>query len=73
MAWTSTDITAIENAIASGELTVQYQDRRIVYRSLSELLRARDVIQAAINTASATTTKNIAKSVRFRTTKGFNA
>ena len=73
MAWTSTDITAIENAIASGELTVQYQDRRIVYRSLSELLRARDVIQAAINAASATTTKNIAKSVRFRTTKGFNA
>jgi len=73
VAWTSTDITAIENAIASGELTVQYQDRRIVYRSLSELLRARDVIQAAINAASATTTKNIAKSVRFRTTKGFNA
>jgi hypothetical protein len=45
MSWTLTDLTAIENAIKSGTLDVRFSDRRIVYRSLDELLRIRDIIR----------------------------
>lgn len=52
MAFTSADLTAIETAIASGELSVQYADRRVQYRSVDELLRARETIAKAIDSAS---------------------
>jgi hypothetical protein len=56
MSWTTTDLTAIENAIASGELRVSFQDRSVEYRSIEELLKARDVIKAAVDpTVSAST------------------
>ena len=48
MSWTSSDLTAIEKAIASGELSVQFADRRVQYRSIDELLKARDVIKQSI-------------------------
>ncbi len=37
MAWVEADRTAIKDAIASGELDVQYSDRRTRYRSIAEL------------------------------------
>ncbi len=55
MAWTATDLTAIERAIASGELSVQFADRRVQYRSIDELLKARDVIKEAIAQAASST------------------
>lgn len=56
MSWTTTDLTAIESAIASGELRVKFADREVQYRSIEELLKARDVIKAAIDpTISAST------------------
>ena len=70
MAFVEADLTAVETAIKSGELKVQYQDRMVVYRSISELLRARDVIQSEVN-APATTKSRIAKQVRFATKRGF--
>ena len=48
MAWVTADLTAIEKAIASGELSVRFADRAVQYRSIEELLRARDVIKEAI-------------------------
>jgi multidrug resistance efflux pump len=45
MAWTSSDLAAIEKAIASGELSVQFAERRMQYRSIDELLKARVVIK----------------------------
>ena len=51
MTWTNTDLTKIETAIATGELSVQFADRRVQYRSIAELLQARDVIKNAITTA----------------------
>ena len=45
MAWTQDQLDAIEAAIASGELTVRFGDRMVTYRSMDELLRARDVIR----------------------------
>lgn len=40
MAWVEADRTAIKAAIASGELDVQYNDRRVRYRSIAELKSA---------------------------------
>ena len=35
-------ITALEDAIASGELTVESDGDRVTYRSMSDLMKARD-------------------------------
>ena len=51
MAWTQADLDAIEEAIASGEKTVQFQDRSVTYRNLDELFRARDAIKASLGSA----------------------
>lgn len=56
MAFTQNDLTAIDAAIASGELTVRTADGRMVtLRSLAELLQARALIASAVaNSSSAT-------------------
>ena len=46
MAWTQTDLGAIEAALASGELTIQHSDgRRITYRTIQELKAARALVK----------------------------
>lgn len=52
MAWTTADLEAIEAAIASGEEEVRFSDRSVRYRSIADLLKARDVMKAAIDSAS---------------------
>lgn len=42
----SAQIAALEAAIASGELTVESDGDRVTYRSMSELLKARDFFVA---------------------------
>lgn len=42
----TTQIAAIEAAIASGELTVESDGDRVTYRSMGELLKARDFFVA---------------------------
>jgi hypothetical protein len=54
MAFTSADIDAIDRAIASGELIVRMGDRQVQYRTLDELLAARDRISAVIAAQSST-------------------
>ena len=69
MAWTQSDLDAIEAAMASGELDVQYKDRRVRYRSIEELERARAIIQGALATPPATP---VPKQVRMvEKTKGY--
>jgi hypothetical protein len=51
--YTIEDLHAIERAIASGELTVSYKDRTITYRSIAELLRAKDDILRNIDQSGA--------------------
>ncbi len=70
MAFTASDLTAVETAIKSGELKVQYNDRVVVYRSISELLTARDLIKQEVN-APASSSSRVAKQVRFATKTGF--
>lgn len=45
MAYTQKDLDAINKAIAGSQLEVQYADKRVRYRSLDELERARRIIQ----------------------------
>jgi hypothetical protein len=52
MAFTQADLDAVEAAITSGATSVQFSDRLVVYRSVSELLKARATIAAALNTAA---------------------
>lgn len=54
MAFTQTDLDAIERAIASGELTVRTEDRSVTYRSMDELMQARDAVRAALAEAANT-------------------
>lgn len=47
--FTASDLTAVETAIISGALSVRFSDgRQYQYRSIDELLRVRDLINAEI-------------------------
>ncbi|ENM3928893.1 hypothetical protein DDM60_002674 [Vibrio cholerae] len=48
MAFTKADIDALDEAIASGELTVRIDGREITYRSLGDLLKAKRHILRSI-------------------------
>lgn len=48
MSLTSTHLDAINEAIASGELTVKHNGREITYRSMDDLLQAKRTIEAEI-------------------------
>ena len=48
MAYTSTDLAAVQTAIAKGEKTVQFADRLVTYRSMDELLAAETRIAGAL-------------------------
>ncbi len=56
VAFTTTDLTSVESAIARGELTVQLADRRVTYRSMEELVTARGLIQRSLSDVAAGTT-----------------
>ncbi|MGL5589091.1 MAG: phage head-tail joining protein [Aeromonas veronii] len=45
MAFTKDDLESIDAAIASGELKVLVDGQEITYRSIAELLKARDFIK----------------------------
>lgn len=48
MAWVQADLDRIEAAIACGEMSVQVNGRLVTYRSITELLKARDMIRTAL-------------------------
>ena len=52
MAWVQADLDALETAIATGELTVQYQDRRVTYRSMDELMKARTLLRDSLGVST---------------------
>lgn len=45
MAWTQTDLDALEAAIAGGTRDVQIQGKRVVYRNLDEMITIRNLIR----------------------------
>jgi metallophosphoesterase superfamily enzyme len=48
MAYTVSDLEAIDAAITGGELTVRHGDKWVTYRSMEELLMARKHVAAQI-------------------------
>lgn len=54
MAFTQTQLDAIETAIASGELTVNFEGKSVTYRSMDDLVKARNLIKAELAAASST-------------------
>lgn len=55
MAFTTTQLAAIEAALASGELTVEYDGKRVTYRSMADLVTARDLIRGELIAAGTIT------------------
>jgi len=45
MAFTQTQLAALDEAISQGALTVKYQDRMVTYRSLNEMLKLRELMR----------------------------
>jgi len=52
MAFTQQSLDAIESAIASGTLTVEYNGKRITYQSTADLIRVRNMIRADLENRS---------------------
>lgn len=60
MAFTSTDLTNIDAAIASGESIVRFSDgRSVTYRSIAELREARAMVQDSLNQSGTPTIRRI--------------
>ena len=73
MAFTQSDLDAVNSAIASGELKIEVQGRLVVYRSVAELITARDLIKAELAAVELSTTavRRGSYAVRFSTSRGF--
>ncbi|MFM7856926.1 MAG: phage head-tail joining protein [Flammeovirgaceae bacterium] len=54
MAFTQTQLDALETAIASGTLEVKTGDKSVRYQSTSDMIKARDLIRDQLNSTSAT-------------------
>lgn len=52
MSFTQKHLDAVEAAIARGEKTVRYTDRTVEYRTVDELLRAREEIRSSLVNAA---------------------
>lgn len=72
MSFTQTDLDNINAAIAAGEMTVETQGRRVTYRSIDELLKARSTIQSdlAAGASQASNPRRGTFAVRFTTARG---
>ena len=73
MAHTQADIDAIKAAIASGEQSVEVGGRKVVYRSVDDLRKARDDIAAELAGAATPTSSSVRRgtyAVRFTTARG---
>lgn len=69
MAFTQTDLDNINAAIATGEMTVEVNGRRVVYRSIADLERARSIIQGDLAAANPTSPRRGNFTVRFATAR----
>lgn len=70
MPFSSQDLTNVDAAIASGELSVEVEGKRVQYRSIAELLEARRMILGELATTAGSATRRGTYSVRFTTARG---
>ncbi len=72
MAHTQTDLDAVKSAIASGEQSVEVAGRKVVYRTIDDLRKARDDIAAELASAATASTSAVRRgsfAVRFATSR----
>ncbi len=72
MAFTQTDLDNIDAAVATGELSVELDGRKVVYRSMDDLIKARTLIQSGLAAAAAgsASPRRGSFQVRFTTARG---
>ncbi len=70
MAFTQSDLDAINEAIASGALEVRYQDKLTRYRGIDDLLKAKAVIEDELAAAVPAGTTIAPRQNRFITNRG---
>lgn len=71
MSFTATDLAAVEQAIASGEMMVQVAGKMVQYRTVKDLERARQIIKAELGaTSSASSMRRGSYRVQFATARG---
>lgn len=72
MAFTQADLSNIDTAIATGELSVEVNGRKVVYRSMDDLLKARKTISTILaeTTSGNAGTRRGAFKVNFTTHRG---
>lgn len=71
MALTQTDLDNINTAIATGEMTVEFNGRRVTYRSMAELERAKTHVQGELaRTAQTTSSPRSVYQFRMTTARG---
>lgn len=68
MAFTSSQLSALEEAIALGATTVKYADKEVTYRSLSDMMQLASTIRSQLGQS---VTKNRRKLVSY--SRGFDA
>ena len=68
MALTSQDIDNLDAAIATGELEVEVNGRRVKYRSISELKAAREHVASVLQQGAGTTRRGVYR-VNFSTSR----
>ncbi len=74
MAHTQTDLDNIKAAIASGEQSVEVAGRKVVYRSVDDLRKARDDIATELANNAIVSTIGVRRGsyqVRFATARGY--
>lgn len=52
MAFTQSDLDTLEAAIATGTRSVRYGDKQVDYKTLDEMLRARNIMRAELGLIS---------------------
>jgi hypothetical protein len=67
MAYTQSDLDALDRAIASGELSVEVAGRKVVYRSADDLLKLRATVSQLLTQAATPVGNRAAKHFTFAT------
>lgn len=59
MAWDSTDLSNLEDAIAQGILTCTINGKTVTYRSQADMLALRDIMRREIGLSTAQNAKRV--------------
>lgn len=68
MAFTQTDLDNLNTAITHGELAVELNGRKVVYRSVDDLIKARTLVLSELGSASASASADGTRRGSFRVT-----